>query len=74
MEFKTVTCSVTGALILVEIQRGKEIIKNRKHHMQIGVMAAYTKRIIEPARGIAQRNEKGYTKFFFSFLKLVLLK
>ena len=29
-EFKTVACSVTGALLFIEVQRGKEGMKHRK--------------------------------------------
>ena len=45
-EFKTVTYSVTGYFILIEIWRGKEWTKHRKYQQQLGVTAALTKRII----------------------------
>ena len=31
-EFNTVSCSITGAVLFLEIQRGKEAEKNRKYH------------------------------------------
>ena len=45
-EFNTVACSVTGALILIEFQRGKEGMNHSKYQKDIGETAACTKRIM----------------------------
>ena len=64
MEFKTVACSFTGALILVEIKRGKEGIKKSKCYLEFGSTAAFKKRTIEDTKGLYQRYTKGATKAF----------
>ena len=45
-EFKMVACSSTGALLFIEVQRGKEGINHRKYHHDLGATTAFTKRII----------------------------
>ena len=45
-EFKTVACSITGALLFTEIQCGKEGVKNNKYHLDHGEITACTKSII----------------------------
>ena len=49
-EFKTVACSVTGALIFIEVQREKEGMKNSRYQKELGATAAYTKRMMEGKR------------------------
>ena len=45
-EFNKVACSVTGALILIEVQRGKEGVKHSKYHKDLGSNTACTKRMM----------------------------
>ena len=66
-EFKTVACSFTGALILIEVQRGKEGIKHIKYQKDLGATAACTKRITEATKGIGQKYIKWGTKNCFLF-------
>ena len=54
-EFKTVACYVTGDLILIELNRGKEGTKNRKYQKELGATAACTKRMTESTKGICQK-------------------
>ena len=44
--FRTVACSVTWALILIELQRRKEGTKQSNYHKQIGLTAACTNMIM----------------------------
>ena len=60
-EFKTVVCYVTGSLLLVEVQRGKEGMNSIIYHLRLGVTTACTKRVIEAAKGIGQSDIKGAT-------------
>ena len=46
-DFKTVACSIIGALLLIEVQIGKKGTKNSKYHLQLGLTAACTKIIME---------------------------
>ena len=50
---------ITGALLLIDIQRGKEWIKKRKYHLEIGATAACTKRMMETTKALGQRDIKG---------------
>ena len=64
-EFNTVTCSVTGALILIEVHIVKEGVNNSKYHMQLGDAAACTKIMMEATNGICQRSiKRGYQGFY----------
>ena len=72
-EFKNFSCSVTGDLLFVETQIGKDFIKKSKDLLHIGEMAACAKRILEEKKGIGQRDVKGVTTYF-SCQQLVILK
>ena len=45
-EFKTVACSITGHLILLEIQHRKEGMKLRQYHLELGATAACNKKLM----------------------------
>ena len=60
--FKAVACSVTGALVLIEIQRLKEGIKHSKYQNNIGEISACTKIITEAENWISRRYRKGSKK------------
>ena len=45
-EFKTVACYVTGVLLLIEVKRGKEGMKDSRYQQDLGATAACTKRMI----------------------------
>ena len=66
-EFKTVYCSVTGALLFIEVQRGKEGMKNSRYQQELGATAACTKRMMDETRGVGQKSKKGGPKDFFLF-------
>ena len=66
-EFNTFACSVTGALIFIDIQRGKEGMKSIRYHLELGATAACTKRFTEETKGLGQRALKGSTKDYFLF-------
>ena len=51
-EFKTVVCSVTGALLFIEVQRVKEGMKDSRYQKELGTTAACTKRMMEGTKGI----------------------
>ena len=50
-EFKTVACSVTGALIFIEVHRGKEGMKDSRYRQELGATTTCTKRMMEAQRG-----------------------
>ena len=64
-EFKTVACSVTGALLFIEVQRGKEGMKNSRYQRGLGSTAACTKRMMEETKGIGQKSKKGGAEGLF---------
>ena len=66
-EFNTVACSVTGALLFIEIQRGKEGIKDSRYQYELGATAECTKRMMEETKGIVQKSIKGRTNDCFLF-------
>ena len=45
-EFKTVACSVTGALLFIKVQRKKEGMKDSRYQQEFGATAACTKRMM----------------------------
>ena len=51
-EFKTVACSVTGALLFIKVQRGKEGMKDSRYQQELGATAACTKWMTEETKGI----------------------
>ena len=64
-EFKTIACSVTRALILIEVKRVEEVMNNIKYHLQIVETTAFTNKMVESTNGIGQRYIKGATKDCF---------
>ena len=66
-EFKTVACSVAGALLLIKVQRGKEGMKDSRYQKDLGATAACTKRMMEETKGIDQKSKKGGPKGCFIF-------
>ena len=58
-DFKTVACSVTGALLFIEVQRRKEGMKDSRYQKDLGATAACTKRMMEETKGIGQKSKKG---------------
>ena len=66
-EFNTVACSVTGDLLFIEVQRGKEGTKDSRYQQELGATAACTKRMMEETKGIGQKSKKGGTKYCFLF-------
>ena len=66
-KFKTVACSVTGALLFIEVQRGKEGTKDSRYQKELGATEAYTKRMMEETKGIGQKSKKGGPKDCFLF-------
>ena len=66
-EFKTVTCYVTRALILIELQIGKEGMNNRNYQQDLGSTADWTEIMMEATKGIGQKYRKGGTKYFSLF-------
>ena len=65
--FKTVAWSVTGALLFIEAQRGKEGMKDSRYQQELGATAACTKRMTEETKGIDQKSKKGGPKDCFLF-------
>ena len=51
-EFKTVACYVTGGLVFIEIQIGKEVMNHSKYQKDLGATAACTKIIMEATKEI----------------------
>ena len=64
-KFKIVSCSVTGALLFIEVQRGKEGMKDSRYQQEFGATAACMKRMMEETKGIGQRSKKGGAEGFF---------
>ena len=64
-ELKTFSYSVTGALRLIEFQRGKEGMKHRKYQQELGATVACTKIMMQATKGIGQKYRKGVTKDCF---------
>ena len=55
-EFKTVACYAIGALLFIEVQRGKEGMKDSCYQQELGSTAAYTQRTMEETKGIGQKS------------------
>ena len=51
-ELKIVVCAVTGVILSIEIQRGKEAMREARHSARIGCTAACTLRGVEQAEHI----------------------
>ena len=54
--------SVTGCLILIKVQRGKEGMTHIRYQKDIGSTASCNKRMTEATKGIGQKCRKGETK------------
>ena len=54
--FKTVACSLTGALLFIEVLRGKEGMKDSRYQQELGDTAACTKRMMKETKGISQKS------------------
>ena len=66
-EFKKVACSVTGALLFIEVKKGKEGMKHSRYQQELGANAACTNRMMESTKGIGQKSIEGGTKDCFLF-------
>ena len=66
-DFKTVACSIAGALLFIEVQRGKKGMKHSNYQKELVATAACTKIIMEATKGICQKSIKGGTKDCFLF-------
>ena len=73
-EFKKVACSITGALLFIEVQRGEECMKDSRYQQELGATAACMKRVMEETKGIGQKYKKGGSKDFFLFASWVASK
>ena len=58
-ELNTVSCFVTGSLLFIEVQIGKEETNLSKYQQKLGLTAACTKRMTEATKGIVQKSIKG---------------
>ena len=61
-EFKTVAFSVTGALLFIEVQMGKEGMKHSKYQHDIGSTSDCTNKMMEEKKGVGNKSIKGGTK------------
>ena len=67
IELNNTACSVTGALLFIEIyicKVGKDI---SNHHLELRKMLACTKRIMESTKGLGQRDVEESSKDCFIF-------
>ena len=61
IEFKTVACSLTWDLILIEVYSGKKGTNNRNYQKDLGETSSCTKRTTEATKGIGQKYRKWAT-------------
>ena len=73
-ELKTASCSVTGYLVFLEIQQGKEGMKSSRYHLTLGAIAACTKIFMEETKGLGKMAVKVSTRHFYLFGSLFSLK
>ena len=66
-EFKKVDCYVTGALLLFELQRGKQVMNHIKYQHDIISTTNCTNRMTKATKGIGQKYRKYTTNHFFIF-------
>ena len=66
-EFKTVACYIKRALLFIEVQRGKECMKQIKYQKELGSTAACTKRMMEATKSMGQKYIKGGINDCFIF-------
>ena len=55
VEFKCMSCSVTGVFILLDIKKVKDGINNKKYHQDIRETTACVNRNIGAKKGFGQR-------------------
>ena len=55
-EFNAFACSITGVLLFIELQRGKEGTKDSRYHQELGATVACTKRMMKETKGIGQKS------------------
>ena len=60
-------CSITGALLFIEIPKWKEGMNKIRYHLDIGSKEACANRMTEATRGLGQRDLKGATNDCFIF-------
>ena len=61
-KFNKVACSITAALLFIEVQRGEEGMKEICYQKDLGATAVCTKRMMEATKEIGQKSKKGGTK------------
>ena len=54
-DVNTVSCSIKGAFLLIELHRVKEGMNNSNYHLQLGEAAACTKIMMEATKAITKR-------------------
>ena len=64
-KFKTFDCSVTGDLLFIEVQSGKEGMKDSLYQQELGAATACTKQMMEATKGIGQKSKKRGAKGLF---------
>ena len=64
---KTFACSVTRALLFIEVKRDNEGMKHIKYEQELGATAAYTTIMMEASTMICQKYRKGGRKDCFLF-------
>ena len=63
--FRSVAFSVTGSVILFEIQVINTVMKKKHYHHKLGSMESCMERIMESMKGLYQRNVKGAINHFY---------
>ena len=72
-ENNTVGCGVTGAMLFIDLNEGKEGNKNKDFNVELGKAAGLTARMIEGSAGCGQPLEReGKTNGDWYFLTLNL--
>ena len=64
-KFKTFSCSIKGALLFIEVNRGKEGMKDSSYQQKLGATAVCTKRMMEATKEIGQKYIKGGNEGLF---------
>ena len=57
-EFKATACAKSKIMLHIEIQRGKEGMKNTKYHKELGATAACTLRLAEATNGCGRTEQE----------------
>ena len=66
-EFTRVSFYVTGVLLFIEVQIGKEGMKHSRYQKELGSTSACNKRMMEATKGIGQKSIKVGTKYCLIF-------